>query len=164
MTKQYPGTTLCIQCPIVDCWLFYRPLCSVDLGLLLPKTGGVEAELGGMEPPAAEGLGGQSLVFTNSHHNGTRTATHSYASAAANSYAPAALVRQPAERMPVTWLHAFIFFLMLIHTYTLVLCSQVNLDTWKCFQTLSTLPPPPPTVLSPGLWFWGSEWAQAGPG
>ncbi|XP_029618184.1 ubiquitin-associated protein 2 isoform X4 [Salmo trutta] len=64
---------------------------NVDLGLLLPKTGGVEAELGGMEPPAAEGLGGQSLVFTNSHHNGTRTATHSYASAAANSYAPAAL-------------------------------------------------------------------------
>ncbi|KAM9465184.1 ubiquitin-associated protein 2-like isoform 1-T2 [Salvelinus alpinus] len=64
---------------------------NVDLGLLLPKTGGVEAELGGMEPPAAEGLGGQSLVFTNSHHNGTRTATHSYASAAANSYAPASL-------------------------------------------------------------------------
>uniref|UniRef100_A0A4W5KPP9 Ubiquitin associated protein 2b n=1 Tax=Hucho hucho TaxID=62062 RepID=A0A4W5KPP9_9TELE len=81
---------------------------NVDLGLLLPKTGGVEAELGGMEPPAAEGLGGQSLVFTNSHHNGTRTATHSYASAAthsyasaaANSYATAALMRQPAERMP----------------------------------------------------------------
>ncbi|KAK6312884.1 hypothetical protein J4Q44_G00162310 [Coregonus suidteri] len=61
---------------------------NVDLGSLLPKTGGVE--LGGMEPPAAEGVGGQSLVFTNSHHNGTRTTTHSYASAAANSYASAA--------------------------------------------------------------------------
>ncbi|CAB1321625.1 unnamed protein product [Coregonus sp. 'balchen'] len=64
---------------------------NVGLALLLPKAGGVEAELGGMEPPAVEGLGGHSLVFTNSHHNGTRTATHSYASAAANSYAHAAL-------------------------------------------------------------------------
>uniref|UniRef100_A0A4W5LE18 UBA domain-containing protein n=1 Tax=Hucho hucho TaxID=62062 RepID=A0A4W5LE18_9TELE len=66
---------------------------NVDLGsLLLPKTGGVEAELGGMEPPAAECVGGQSLVFTNSHHNCTRTATHSYASAASGtSYTHSAL-------------------------------------------------------------------------
>lgn len=131
----------------------------MDLGLLLPKTGGVEAELGGMEPPAAEGLGGQSLVFTNSHHNGTRTATHSYASAAANSYAPAALVRQPAERMPVTWLHAFIF--LYIHT-SIMLSSE-----FRCLEMLSDShyqSPPTTTVLSPRLWFWDSEWAQAGPG
>ncbi|XP_010875138.2 ubiquitin-associated protein 2 isoform X2 [Esox lucius] len=63
---------------------------SVDVDLLLPKAGGSEAELGGLDPPASEGLGGQSLVFTNSHHNSTRSATHSYASAAANSYASAA--------------------------------------------------------------------------
>ena len=41
-----------------------------------------------VDGPSAEDLG-QSLVFTNSHHNG-RTATHSYAHATANSYAHAA--------------------------------------------------------------------------
>ncbi|XP_055774988.1 ubiquitin-associated protein 2-like isoform X4 [Salvelinus fontinalis] len=65
---------------------------NVDMGSLLPKTGDVEADLGGMEPPAAVCVGGQSLVFTNSHHNGARTATHSYASAASGtSYTHCAL-------------------------------------------------------------------------
>ncbi|CDQ78623.1 unnamed protein product [Oncorhynchus mykiss] len=65
---------------------------NVDMGSLLPKTGGVEADLGGMEPPAPVCVGGQSLVFTNSHHNCARTATHSYASAASGtSYTHSAL-------------------------------------------------------------------------
>ncbi|XP_061758171.1 ubiquitin-associated protein 2-like isoform X2 [Nerophis ophidion] len=59
---------------------------NVDLASLLPKSVGgcVESDL--IDGP--EDLG-QSLVFTNSHHNG-RTATHSYAHATANSYAHAA--------------------------------------------------------------------------
>ncbi|CAK6966452.1 ubiquitin-associated protein 2-like isoform X1 [Scomber scombrus] len=67
---------------------------NVDLATLLPKAGGavggsVESDLGVMvDGPSAEDLG-QSLVFTNSHHNG-RTATHSYAHATANTYAHAA--------------------------------------------------------------------------
>ncbi|KAM7391948.1 hypothetical protein PAMP_022594 [Pampus punctatissimus] len=67
---------------------------NVDLASLLPKTGvavggSVDSDLGAIvEGPSAEDLG-QSLVFTNSHHNG-RTATHSYAHATANSYAHAA--------------------------------------------------------------------------
>ncbi|XP_028312875.1 ubiquitin-associated protein 2-like isoform X2 [Gouania willdenowi] len=67
---------------------------SVDLAGLLPKVGAVvggtvDSDLGAIvDSPLAEDLG-QSLVFTNSHHNG-RTATHSYAHATANSYAHAA--------------------------------------------------------------------------
>ncbi|XP_071339150.1 ubiquitin-associated protein 2-like isoform X2 [Trachinotus anak] len=67
---------------------------NVDLANLLPKTGGavggsMDSDLGAIvDGPSAEDLG-QSLVFTNSHHNG-RTATHSYAHATANSYAHAA--------------------------------------------------------------------------
>ncbi|XP_041856044.1 ubiquitin-associated protein 2-like isoform X1 [Melanotaenia boesemani] len=66
---------------------------NVDLASLLPKTGvavgSMDSDLGVIvEGPSAEDLG-QSLVFTNSHHNG-RTATHSYAHATANSYAHAA--------------------------------------------------------------------------
>lgn len=66
---------------------------SVDLSSLMAKTGvpgvSVESDLGAMVDAPVDGLG-QSLVFTNSHHNG-RTATHSYAHAAANSsYAHAA--------------------------------------------------------------------------
>ncbi|XP_026199675.1 ubiquitin-associated protein 2-like isoform X2 [Anabas testudineus] len=67
---------------------------NVDLSTILPKAGvggGVplDSELGAIvDSPSAEDLG-QSLVFTNSHHNG-RTATHSYAHATANSYAHAA--------------------------------------------------------------------------
>ncbi|XP_040011391.1 ubiquitin-associated protein 2-like isoform X2 [Xiphias gladius] len=67
---------------------------NVDLASLLPKAGGaaggsMDSDLGVIvDGPSAEDLG-QSLVFTNSHHNG-RTATHSYAHATANSYAHAA--------------------------------------------------------------------------
>lgn len=67
---------------------------SVDLASLLPKAGvdvggSMDSDLGVIvDGPSAEDLG-QSLVFTNSHHNG-RTATHSYAHATANSYAHAA--------------------------------------------------------------------------
>nr|XP_020458070.1 ubiquitin-associated protein 2-like [Monopterus albus] len=67
---------------------------NVDLATLLPKAGvavgvAVDSDLGAIvDGPSAEDLG-QSLVFTNSHHNG-RTAAHSYAHATANSYAHAA--------------------------------------------------------------------------
>ncbi|CAL9707943.1 unnamed protein product [Knipowitschia caucasica] len=64
---------------------------NVDLSQLLPKPGAsaVDSDLGAIvDCPSAEELG-QSLVFTNSHHNG-RTATQSYAHATANSYAHAA--------------------------------------------------------------------------
>ncbi|XP_074493956.1 ubiquitin-associated protein 2-like isoform X2 [Sebastes fasciatus] len=70
------------------------PGSNVDLASLLPKTGvavggSMDSDLGAIvDGPSAEDLG-QSLVFTNSHHNG-RTATHSYAHATANSYAHAA--------------------------------------------------------------------------
>ncbi|XP_069555491.1 ubiquitin-associated protein 2-like isoform X2 [Brachyistius frenatus] len=64
---------------------------NVDLASLLPVAvgGSMDSDLGAIvDGPSAEDLG-QSLVFTNSHHNG-RTATHSYAHATANSYAHAA--------------------------------------------------------------------------
>ncbi|XP_008292657.1 ubiquitin-associated protein 2-like isoform X2 [Stegastes partitus] len=64
---------------------------NVELAGLLPKAGvgSMDSDLGAIvDGPSAEDLG-QSLVFTNSHHNG-RTATHSYAHATANSYAHAA--------------------------------------------------------------------------
>lgn len=73
--------------------MFLCPL-SVDLAGLLPKGGmgggdSMDSEFGTIvDVPSAEDLG-QSLVFTNSHHNG-RTATHSYAHATANTYAHAA--------------------------------------------------------------------------
>ncbi|XP_063753773.1 ubiquitin-associated protein 2-like isoform X2 [Eleginops maclovinus] len=61
---------------------------NADLAGLLPNSG-VDSDLGAIvDGPSTEDLG-QSLVFTNSHHNG-RTATHSYAHATANSYAHAA--------------------------------------------------------------------------
>ncbi|XP_062237856.1 ubiquitin-associated protein 2-like isoform X1 [Platichthys flesus] len=67
---------------------------NMDLASLLSKAGvavgaSMDSDLGALvDGPSAEDLG-QSLVFTNSHHNG-RTATHSYAHATANSYAAAA--------------------------------------------------------------------------
>ncbi|XP_037536953.1 ubiquitin-associated protein 2 isoform X2 [Nematolebias whitei] len=67
---------------------------NVDFSTLLPKTGGtvggsVDPDLGAIvDGHSSEDLG-QSLVFTNSHHNG-RSAPHSYAHATANSYAHAA--------------------------------------------------------------------------
>lgn len=56
----------------------------------MPKAGdSLDSDFGTMaDGPLPEDLG-QSLVFTNSHHNG-RIATHSYAHATANSYAHAA--------------------------------------------------------------------------
>lgn len=66
----------------------------MDLAGLVPKAGmgggdSLDSDFGTMaDGPLAEDLG-QSLVFTNSHHNG-RIATHSYAHATANSYAHAA--------------------------------------------------------------------------
>ncbi|XP_061585218.1 ubiquitin-associated protein 2-like [Cololabis saira] len=67
---------------------------NVDMAGLVPKSGvavggSMDSDLGAIvDCPSTENLG-QSLVFTNSHHNG-RTATHSYAHATANSYAHAA--------------------------------------------------------------------------
>nr|XP_019956541.1 PREDICTED: ubiquitin-associated protein 2-like isoform X1 [Paralichthys olivaceus] len=67
---------------------------NMDLASLLSKAGvavggSMDSDLVAIvDGPSAEDLG-QSLVFTNSHHNG-RTATHSYAHATANSYAHAA--------------------------------------------------------------------------
>ncbi|KAM8886666.1 ubiquitin-associated protein 2-like isoform 1-T1 [Spinachia spinachia] len=58
---------------------------NVDVASGISMDSDMEAVVDG---PSAEHLG-QSLVFTNSHHNG-RTATHSYAHATANSYAHAA--------------------------------------------------------------------------
>lgn len=57
----------------------------MDVASGISMDSDIEAVVDG---PSAEHLG-QSLVFTNSHHNG-RTATHSYAHATANSYAHAA--------------------------------------------------------------------------
>lgn len=77
--------------PLLSLSTLVSLLLSVDLTSLLPKAGGcsVDSDLGAIgDGPSAEDLG-QSLVFTNSHHNG-RTATHSYAHATANTYAHAA--------------------------------------------------------------------------
>uniref|UniRef100_A0AAR2KAB4 UBA domain-containing protein n=1 Tax=Pygocentrus nattereri TaxID=42514 RepID=A0AAR2KAB4_PYGNA len=62
---------------------------GVDLSSLLPKATEVDSELAELEPTSPEPLT-QSLVFTNSQQQAGRTHTHSYASAAANSYASAA--------------------------------------------------------------------------
>ncbi|XP_072243945.1 ubiquitin-associated protein 2-like isoform X3 [Leuresthes tenuis] len=64
---------------------------NADLASLLPKAvgGSMDPDLGVIVDGPSAGDLGQSLVFTNSHHNG-RTATHSYAHATANSYAHAA--------------------------------------------------------------------------
>ncbi|XP_072290057.1 ubiquitin-associated protein 2-like isoform X2 [Eucyclogobius newberryi] len=85
----------------------YLSLLSVDLGQLRPKTGaaGVDSDLGAIvDGPSAEELG-QSLVFTNSHHNG-RTATQSYAHATANSYAHAASGNSYAATAASSYAHA----------------------------------------------------------
>lgn len=94
-------------------------LFSVELASLLPKAGvgvggSMDSDLGVIvDGPSAEDLG-QSLVFTNSHHNG-RTATHSYAHATANSYAHAA-------SGGTTYAHAALVQLAThtVHTITLV--------------------------------------------
>lgn len=108
-------------------------LCSVDLAGLLPKTvGGMDSDLGAIvDGPSAEDLG-QSLVFTNSHHNG-RTATHSYAHATANSYAHAASAS-------TTYAHAALVRTA-THTHTLCLCAYTLM--YQCNQFLFCFSHPP---------------------
>jgi len=71
-------------------------LIRMDLGSLLPKVADGDSELVGLEPSSLETLT-QSLVFTNSQQYSTRAHTHSYASAAAGTYAHAASVRTRAH-------------------------------------------------------------------
>lgn len=98
---------------------------SVDLSSLLPKAGvavggSVDSDLGVIaDTPSAEGLG-QSLVFTNSHHNG-RTATHSYAHAAANSYAHAAAASTTYAHAALVCAHTHMY----IHTYVSSMLAHV---------------------------------------
>ncbi|XP_026125581.1 ubiquitin-associated protein 2-like isoform X1 [Carassius auratus] len=66
-----------------------QPGQGMDLGSLLPKVAEGDSELAGLEPSCPDTLT-QSLVFTNSQQHTTRTHTHSYASAAAGTYAHAA--------------------------------------------------------------------------
>lgn len=67
-------------------------LLRMDLGSLLPKVAEGDSELTGLELSYPDTLN-QSLVFTNSQQHVTRTPIHSYASAAAGTYAHAASVR-----------------------------------------------------------------------
>uniref|UniRef100_A0A672SX38 Ubiquitin associated protein 2b n=1 Tax=Sinocyclocheilus grahami TaxID=75366 RepID=A0A672SX38_SINGR len=64
-------------------------LLRMVLGSLLSKVAEGDSELSGLEPSSPDTLT-QSLVFTNSQQHATRTHTHSYASAAAGTYANAA--------------------------------------------------------------------------
>uniref|UniRef100_A0A673LNQ5 Ubiquitin-associated protein 2-like n=1 Tax=Sinocyclocheilus rhinocerous TaxID=307959 RepID=A0A673LNQ5_9TELE len=64
-------------------------LLRMVLGSLLSKVAEGDSELSGLEPSSLDTLT-QSLVFTNSQQHATRTHTHSYASAAAGTYAHAA--------------------------------------------------------------------------
>lgn len=134
--------------------LLIKPFCfhSVDLASLLPKAGvdvggSMDSDLGVIvDGPSAEDLG-QSLVFTNSHHNG-RTATHSYAHATANSYAHAA-------SGGTTYAHSA---LVMFIPNTRFLCYHINIS-YPCLVLVlisSILP-----VLSSGLWFWVPEYTQA---
>ncbi|XP_016105802.1 ubiquitin-associated protein 2b isoform X1 [Sinocyclocheilus grahami] len=66
-----------------------QPGQGMDLGSLLSKVAEGDSELAGLEPSCPDTLT-QSLVFTNSQQHTTRTHTHSYASAAAGTYAHAA--------------------------------------------------------------------------
>lgn len=122
-------------------------LSSVDLSTLLPKAGvgtgaSVDSDLGAIvDVPSAEDLG-QSLVFTNSHHNG-RTATHSYAHATANSYAHAAAASATSAHPA------------LVQTDTLLLCIYTLTYDISVFSSYfaSVIS----TVLSLGHWFWVPE-------
>lgn len=87
----------------------------MDLAGLLPKAGvaagSMDSELGAVvDGPSAESLG-QSLVFTNSHHNG-RPAMQSYAHATANSYAHVASAN-------TTYAHAALVQTPHIHTHNI---------------------------------------------
>ncbi|RXN20172.1 ubiquitin-associated 2-like isoform X1 [Labeo rohita] len=66
-----------------------QPGQGMDIGSLLPKVAEGDSELAGLELSSPDTLT-QSLVFTNSQQHATRTHTHSYASAAAGTYAHAA--------------------------------------------------------------------------
>ncbi|XP_016345724.1 ubiquitin-associated protein 2b isoform X2 [Sinocyclocheilus anshuiensis] len=66
-----------------------QPGQGMDLGSLLSKVAEGDSELAGLEPSCPDTLT-QSLVFNNSQQHTTRTHTHSYASAAAGTYAHAA--------------------------------------------------------------------------
>ncbi|XP_051525304.1 ubiquitin-associated protein 2-like isoform X1 [Myxocyprinus asiaticus] len=65
------------------------PVQGMDLGSLMPKVTEGDSELAGFEPSSPDTLT-QSLVFTNSQQHSTRANLHSYASAAAGTYAHAA--------------------------------------------------------------------------
>ncbi|XP_067269327.1 ubiquitin-associated protein 2b isoform X2 [Pseudorasbora parva] len=70
---------------------------GMDLSTLLPKVAEGDSELVGLEPSSPDALS-QSLVFTNSQQYTTRAHTHSYASAAAGTYAHAAST-MPGSRL-----------------------------------------------------------------
>lgn len=135
--------------PVFTPTTFFLFLLLSDLTGVLPKAGvaSMDSDLGAIvDGPSAEDLG-QSLVFTNSHHNG-RTATHSYAHATANTYAHAASAG-------TTYAHA-----ALVQTATRAstyICLYVT-STWSgmnvfssCFASLIL------AVLSSGFWFWVPE-------
>lgn len=67
-------------------------LFRMEPGSLMPKEAEGDADLAGLEL-SSPGTLTQSLVFTNSQQQGSRAHTHSYASAAAGTYAHAASVR-----------------------------------------------------------------------
>ncbi|XP_077079595.1 ubiquitin-associated protein 2b isoform X2 [Siphateles boraxobius] len=75
-----------------------QPGQGMDLGSLLPKVADSDSDLVGLEPSSLDSLT-QSLVFTNSQQYSTRAHTHSYASAAAGTYAHAAS-SIPGSRLP----------------------------------------------------------------
>ncbi|KAK9970321.1 hypothetical protein ABG768_026270 [Culter alburnus] len=75
-----------------------QPGQGMDLSSLLPKVAEGDSELVGLEPSSPDTLT-QSLVFTNSQQHTTRAHTHSYASAAAGTYAHAAST-MPGSRLP----------------------------------------------------------------
>ncbi|XP_051508596.1 ubiquitin-associated protein 2b isoform X1 [Myxocyprinus asiaticus] len=67
-----------------------QPGQGVDLSSLMPKVAEGDSELAGLEPSYPDTLT-QSLVFTNSQQHSTQAHTHSYASAAAGTYAHATM-------------------------------------------------------------------------
>lgn len=103
---------------------------------------------------------GQSLVFTNSHHNG-RVATHSYAHATANSYAHAASSGGGGGN--ATYAHAALVHSAFIYAQT-HLCLHVCLIWFKknhehvslFIKFLCAL-----LVVSSWLWLWVLEHSQA---
>lgn len=128
----------------------------MDLASLLPKAGGavggpMDSDLGAMgDGPSAEDLA-QSLVFTNSHHNG-RTATHSYAHATANSYAHAASASTTYAHAALVQKAMHTYVNICKHQHPLHMLSSYTLGYVIILAFLLTL-----SVFSPGFWFWLSE-------